>query len=455
MTLRTRNSLALVLYSWVTLFSSPILAQQCPQVLLATDALNQINQGQSIEFDGIVLVQQFGGNLQVYTGTSNNLDCLIWESGLYEVPSNQAFHFSKIRERDGLLFTVREGETTTRPFKRGGDGPKGTYYFIVSCDGTVGIYNSEQPSKSSEIWSSPGNQCGLPSTSCQRTVLMGVDDRVLNDAPKQGTGAFIKQESNGNLVVQRGTTTTPGEILWQSCDQNNTVTNYFTALQSDSQFITRPVSDESAWIWKRDDFVANTTKNWELALTCNGDDYDKLVISDTEGLTVAWEQDLRPSCETSSKCPTGILLLDTNKSIGNGTKLDTGKGYFLEQASTGSLILWKGAPATPQCMLWKSTPLKDLSVNGTSRTVMQGDGNLVSYGQEASETSERPIWDTQTGAPQEANYALVIDNCRDDSPSISIYKNNPVTDSNAEAVWFSQFTDSCTIRRDLALRGSH
>lgn len=454
MSLFRKNLIVSIIFQWTTLLLSSASAQICPQILMATNerAVRRIEQGQSIDYGGIVLVQQFGGNLQVYTGTPGSLDCLVWESGLSEIPSDAAIYYSRIRSSDGLLFTTREAESTSTRYRAPARGEtQGSYYFILNCDGTVGVYNSETPSAASAIWTEQGKQCGI-AFGCTRTVVMRENDMVMsNDDPIQGEGVYMQQETNGNVIVRRGSPATPGAILWQSCDNKNPKADYFTALQPDSQFITRPVSNQNTWVWKRDSFIANPSMSWELALECNGDDFDKLVISDSTGGMVVWEDYLRPSCDAPPVCPSAVLLLDMDQRIWNGPPKGTGKGYSLLQGSNGVLELWKGEPGFEQCMLWRSAPLQRPSQNTSAYTAMQNDGNLVTYWRQFN-NKHTPIWSTSTGATLEASFTFVIDNCTAGKNQVAVYRKDPRTDFDAKLLWSSEFVDSCE-RRDRSLRG--
>ncbi len=436
------------------LFLSLVKGQQCPQVLLASNDITRIEQGQSIDFGGVVLVQQFGGNLQVYTGTVGSLDCLIWETGVCDVPSDDATYFSRIRGRDGSLFTRRDtGAGSSFPFVSPVTSSKGNYFFILNCDGSVGVYNSKTPSAASALWTQEGNACGL-SPGCTRSVVMRENDVVkASTGPFEGEGVYIEQMTNGNVVVKRGTPEAPGGILWQSCDSRNPEADYVTSLQADSQFITRPVAAQDTWVWKRDSFVSNVTMDWELALACEGGDFNKLEISDATGQTVVWEADLRPSCD-AAVCPNAVLLLDMDQRVSSTEEfMGTGRGYSLLQRSDGILELWKGEPGAVECMLWKSAPLLSPSTNAEAFTVMQNDGNLVTYWKQGS-NSFSPTWSTSTGASVEASFTFVIDNCTGGKPRVAVYRRDPITDANAERLWSSEFSDSC-VRRELSLRGSN
>jgi hypothetical protein len=436
-----------MLFSWLVLFAMPTQAQVCPKVLLSTNSFPQLEQGRPVDLGGIVLVQQFGGNLQIYNGTLNEYKCLIWESGKVELPSNQSRFYSTLKTNGTLDITRDRNGTTSLFYTTTNTSVNGTYYFIVGCDGVVGIYNSTTPSAATAVWQQRGNSCGLSTPTCKRTVLMRNNDYVqANRSVLQGDGAYISQENNGNVLVRQGTPSTPGGVLWQSCYKSPVTGSFVTILQPDSQLITRPTLNSPNWAWKRGSFTADTSQNWELALTCVGNAYGGISISDSTGTVVAWNRGLRPTCDAIPVCSTAILLLDTDRAINNGTVVATGRGYTLEQKPDGTLQLWKGDNPSGGCVVWRSTP-SDINSVG-AHTIMQSDGNLVTYGKRTNGQS-RPVWNTQTAVPQQDSFTFVINNCGV-KPMLAIYVKNPITDSDAMLQWSAELSNSC--RRTL--RGS-
>jgi hypothetical protein len=453
--------------------SSSVHAQTCPQILLsstveADDFPSQIRQGTSIDYDGIVLVQQFGGNLQILTGEVGNLNCLVWESGLCEIPDDSVVYSSRLRPGDGRLVTAKDSVDTTLfdreiVFRTTSDNPTPNpvpnYYFSVDCDGTVGVYDSNLPGARA-VWTDDRNDCGITSspTVCTRTVLMRQNDAVQSDiTPIQGDGAFIDQEINGNVVVTRGTPADPGDILWQSCSDINPDQEYKTILQGDSQFITRPLADLRANVWKRDDFTAATAAGeWELALECVDGDYGKLVISDSGNGAVAWDENLRPTCDAQEVgvCPTATLLLGMDQSIWNGAFIDTTNGYVLQQGDDGTLELWKGTIGDLDCQVLRTNPPPRPA--GDAYTKMQNDGNLVTYWRTALNPF-RAIWSSGTQSSM-GSFSLVIDDCipvdgaNPNRKSVAIYEKNPITDADAVKLTEFEFDDSCA-NRIRGLRG--
>lgn len=430
---------------------------------------DKIAQGTSIDYNGIIFVQQLGGNLQVFTGEVENLDCLVWESELFETPSTADYE-STLRRAEGQLFTAKRpanGSGGSAPFRTPfKPGNYSEIYFILDCDGSVGIYDTPNIDGAKPLWSeNKGYKCDLAPPSCTRTVLMTENQRVQsNKAPLVGSkGAFIGQDKNGNVFVKRGTPANPGDFLWQSCSKSNTVTEYFTALQSDSQFITRPVDQTDLHVWKRDDFIVGVDAPvgvWELALECVNGDYGKLVISDSLSKKIEWEDDLRPDCDAEPLCPSATLLLDTDHLIWNKNKIEIGDGYTLEQKSNGELKLWKG---DEECVLWESSPVYQ-PTDGDAYTKMQGDGNLVTYWRTQT-NNFGPIWASGSRSKKKmGSFTFVIDSCIPASganprrKAVAVYENNPITDSNAKKLWQSEeFDDVCPsapARRDRGLRGS-
>lgn len=430
---------------------------------------NRIAQGTSIDYGGIILTQQWGGNFQIYTGDLANLDCLVWESGVSLPPAAGGNYESGLRQQDGILGTRNIGVGPVWTTPRDTTAPFGPYYFSVDCDGNVGVYESPDLALSSAVWRERGTgACTIAQPVCRRTVLMTAPQRVESqNGPLQGDGpAYIEQLTNGNVVVRAGTPATPGEILWQSCSDDNRVTEYFTALQEDSQFITRPELRQSLNVWKRggDPTPQNATGNWELALECNGDEFGKLVVADSANRArVVWETALRPTCPAppgTGICPTATVLLNMNQQIWDRARIDTGNRYTLEQQRNGDLWLWKGTPSTGlECVLWTTLPQD--RPNGRSYTVMQNDGNLVTYwarGNDPQNNPFAPIWASKTVSSM-GSFTFVIDDCNPvgvaNRKSVAVYEKNPITDPDAVRLtrgtqW--EFVDSCP-RRDRALRG--
>lgn len=71
---------------------------------------------------------------------------------------------------------------------------------------------------------------------------------------------FIKQQSNGNLVVRRGTPDDPGDLVWESGAIGD-ASSYFTKLQLTSNLITWEGSPENQGdlLWKTDTYVSVVT----------------------------------------------------------------------------------------------------------------------------------------------------------------------------------------------------
>ena len=102
---------------WLGLMLPGVFSQTCPQVLMSTDDGDEypafIRQGESYEYDGIVITQQWGGNLQVYAGVIGQLDCLIWENEYCDVDqgSDAWTYITRLRDstsnRAGELLTAR------------------------------------------------------------------------------------------------------------------------------------------------------------------------------------------------------------------------------------------------------------------------------------------------------------------------------------------------------------
>jgi hypothetical protein len=451
------NSLALV---GLCLLSVTSVVTSCPTILLSTG--NTIEQGETV-YDAvgrIALVQQFGGNLQVYTGEPGSLECLVWESGICETPSNDGFYSSKL-QGDGNLVTKKRDNSgkTSFPWAANLVAGAAEYIFVVACDGRVGIYDSALVS--TPLWEEQGNSCGLtqppPPTTCRRTVLMRENDQVRSDrVPLQGDGAYILQRDDGAVVVQEGTPDEPGEIIWQSCSNGNPTASYLTGLQPDSQFITRPTSDLSTFVWKRDNFTPDTTAPWELALECDGDEYGSLVISDPTGANVAWQTDLRPTCD-NGVCTSATVLLDMKERIQSGTPKSItyqNEAYTLLQRSDGNLRLWKGSRGSFACIAWQSDETRT-STNAQAYTVMQNDGNLVSYWRQGTD-SYVPIWDTETRSDTEGSFTFVIEECTAGQTGVAVYENNSIVDSDARLLWRVPLVETCVppTRRRALLRGA-
>lgn len=139
------------------------IVRGCPTILLSTN--QRIDQGQTL-YDGgqISLVQQFGGALQLFRGVPGNLECLMWENGISEVPVDTDFFYFTRLQGDGNLVTSKRDINGILPTQF----PWGAgvivegfaeYYFILTCDGVVGIYDDDIPG--APLWSEQGNLCRL------------------------------------------------------------------------------------------------------------------------------------------------------------------------------------------------------------------------------------------------------------------------------------------------------
>lgn len=297
-------------------------------------------------------------------------------------------------------------------------------------------------------------------------VLLQETEKVSSSEPAiEGNGAYIEQLSSGNVRVRRGSLSNPGEILWQSCEEGPEVDEYFTSLQVDSQLITRRPST-GTFIWKRDDFEDLRADGiWQLVLECDAltNDFGSLIIQDTGSLHVAWTEPLKEPCDLdgnppTGRCPTAARLLDMDERIWGGNIKGASSSiqeYSLEQEEDGNLVLWKGPPNDLECQLWDSGT--QFNPNDQVYTVMQNDGNLVTYLSPTPGAPFQDIWDAGTNIG-EGSYHFVVDVCTFDQDAVAIYHGDPIFEMDAELIGWALFDDCVgggganTIRRDRQRR---
>lgn len=386
-------------------------AQTCPQVLLDTNdatsvAFRRVNQGIARDLDGLVLVQAFDGNFEVYTGEVGNLECFIFQSGI-NLPADMNdpnVRFFTFLAPNGLVRTRREVFDPSRnmfvdsgldPFVDGTIGSETIpYYLILGCDNVLRVFdNSNSSGHPLGTLTPTGNDCNLipsrplpthapssspvksptraprPPSRCKDAVVM-VEHQQANvwEPLDLGNGVYLQQMSSGNAAIRRGTSTdgidSNDEIIWQTCSMFEDSMNYYTTLQEDSHLVTYLPGSTFKFeaSWYRDSFMEmDAVGTWQLKLICDAaqNDYEKLQIVDDAG-NVAWEvAQLGPQdCSTLQPvCPTATVLLQMNEALlsSQATKV-AGNGYSLDVEDTAVMNLfqegcvdpvWSERPSTP------------------------------------------------------------------------------------------------------------
>lgn len=183
------------------LLPGDVLGQTCPQTILTTDASGvrkQIDQGRAFEYDGIVAKQTFHGAFELYTGTLNRYDCFLWGSDVHEDPFADDFQnrYYTVMRLDSRVVTRKETLTDDGTYQQAAGTPPfwtqslppqpqtEAYYFILGCDNTLGIYDTENIKGASPLWSVPVNDCGLLPAG-DRTI------NIPNEPSSSGGGSYV------------------------------------------------------------------------------------------------------------------------------------------------------------------------------------------------------------------------------------------------------------------------
>lgn len=442
----------------------------CPTILLTS--YERLDAGESITDGKIFLTQELNGNLRIHDGN----ECVVWETGVEggRLGSVSAANYHTELQGDGNLVTTLDLQDTGRDFFETmwssgisfPDQTEETFYLVLGCDARLAIF--EATHLNVPLWTQQGKGACMPEP-CPRQVLLKQDQLLLSyNQPIQGVDVFIQQEESGNIIIQRGTPKEPHEMVWQSCtkelDLPNNNMDFFldgendddlgpyyveSRIQADAHFISRGMainSTNTQLIWTRRGHDGLATPEelgpWELALVC-----EKLMISDERGELIAWETSFKPDCPVAT-CESAMVLLEPSSRIFDDEAIfvtdDSGtRSFSLVQTPEAILQVWD---VTADCILWESGATEQES-NGRSQayTVMQADGNLVSYFKEdAGDATARatPVWNSGSGSPDPDDFTLVIENCLDETSfTLAIYNKDPTTQT-AAPVW-TQSLDAC------------
>jgi PKD repeat protein len=236
----------------------------------------------------LYILQQDDGNLMVRTGTPEYPGELIWQSGISLPTSNS--YYTKL-QGDGHLMTQKFISDGVREiiWKTSISGESQDYYLAAfvatSCDGRgVSVFAGTPSATGNILWTSYGTEPPEKNRSnpgaCTPRPLLFAGDIVKRDQVVQrpGTNAFILQESNGNIVVRKGSIDNPGGLVWQT-GVNLAPADYYTMLQDDGNLITRPPSElrgTVSYIWKST--ITGEIQDYFLGLNC-----DSVSVSVYEG----------------------------------------------------------------------------------------------------------------------------------------------------------------------------
>ena len=215
-----------------------------------------------VQVTGAYLEQKNDGNLVVRNGTPSNPGTLVWESGVQKPTGS----YYTILQGDGNLITWAgtPGNPGALAWKSNTSIGSNSYFLAINCNGnTVSILTGTPASPTGSVWTTTPLMpppCTLESFLTNDGTITGV---------VQGTGAYLQQESNGNLLARKGTPSNPGSLVWESGVQKPTG-SYYTILQGDGNLITwqGTPGNPGALAWKSNS--VSGTNTYFLSLTCDG-----------------------------------------------------------------------------------------------------------------------------------------------------------------------------------------
>ena len=418
-----------------------------------------INEGETIERNGVFLFQNPNGNLQIIEGPPKDPGSLIWESG--KVSQAGAKYFTRL-QGDGHLITLKVKNGNQSLHWKSNTSEDGTldYYFLLACSNTrngysnVAIYQGlpseggwgiitwdtiyHTASPSSDLMNSFPSAYPTKATPdlCFDAIFLEGDQIINHGETVEKIGSFLYHNPNGNLEVRMGTIQSPGSLVWESGKVGQKEATYYTKLQGDGNLITWKVENGNKSLHWKSNTSENDSFKYYFLLGCGDTQGDYLRVSIYQSLPSEGGRDIitwstayhvtRPPSDLSSPYPTtGVesvtcddLILLKRDQIINGGETTEREGAFLFQKMNGNLEVREGTPQNPGNLVWESGAASQ--TDATYFTKLQGDGNLITW--RIKNGTKSLHWKSNTSEDDTQDYFFLLE-CR--SGNVAIYQGLP------------------------------